>query len=357
MAPPTPTFNLDVEAISGICGSISIACWVVVFSPQIIQNFQRGSADALSIQFIIVWLLGDVFNIIGAVYQGVLPTMIILAIYYTIADIVLLLQCFYYRGFTWKDAPATQPKPSGSAIGEANERTGLLSNNSNNNERRGSADWAGLSPAVPHMSDAPPPAPPTALQTIAWNTTVVVMVCAAGVLGWFLGERATHGKKNGSVPEDDNLTFNVVGQVFGYLCTVAYIASRLPQLILNYRRKTTDGLSMLFFLFACLGNITYVLSIFAYEPHCHAHKGGCAPGESGHIYGRYILVNLSWLAGSLVTLLLDLCVFAQYFIYSRVDEDEDGVNSGRFDTIEEDSGSNDGDERPILQRGDSGSYR
>jgi solute carrier family 66 (lysosomal lysine-arginine transporter), member 1 len=49
---------------------------VVVFSPQIIQNFQRSSADALSIQFIIVWLLGDVFNILGAVLQGVLPTMV-----------------------------------------------------------------------------------------------------------------------------------------------------------------------------------------------------------------------------------------------------------------------------------------
>jgi uncharacterized protein with PQ loop repeat len=353
MAPPTPTFNLDVEAISGICGSISIACWVVVFSPQIIQNFQRGNADALSIQFIIVWLLGDVFNIIGAVLQGVLPTMIILAIYYTIADIVLLLQCFYYRGFTWKDAPVQPPKPSGPTIGEANERTGLLSNT----ERRGSSDWAGLSPAVPHISDTPPPAPPTALQTIVWNTTVVVMVCAAGVLGWFLGERATQGKKDGGAPEEDNLAFNVVGQVFGYLCTVAYIASRLPQLILNYRRKTTDGLSMLFFLFACLGNITYVLSIFAYEPHCHSHGDGCAPGEAGRIYGRYILVNLSWLAGSLVTLLLDLCVFAQYFIYSRNDEDEDGVNGTRYQTIEEDPGSNDEDERPILQRGDSGSYR
>lgn len=356
MAPPTPTFNLDVEAISGICGSISIACWVVVFSPQIIQNFQRGNADALSIQFIIVWLLGDVFNIIGAVLQGVLPTMIILAIYYTIADIVLLLQCFYYRGFTWKDPPAAPPKPSGSTVGEANERTGLLGHD--HHERRGSADWSGLSPAVPHMSDSPPPAPPTALQTIAWNTVVVVMVCAAGVLGWFLGQRAIHDKKGDSAPEEDHLTFNVLGQVFGYLCTVAYIASRLPQLILNYRRKTTDGLSMLFFLFACLGNITYVLSIFAYEPHCHGHKGRCAPGEASHIYGRYILVNLSWLAGSLVTLVLDLCVFAQYFIYSRNDEDDENLN-GRthYDTIEEDSGSNDGDERPILQRGDSGSYR
>ena len=251
-----------------------------------------------------------------------------------------------------KDEPVAPPKPSNAAVGEANERTGLLNHS---NERRSSADWSGLSPAAPHISETPPPAPPTTLQTIAWNTTVVVMVCAAGVLGWWLGERATTGKHKGH-SEEDNLTFNVVGQVFGYLCTVAYIASRLPQLILNYRRKTTDGLSMLFFLFACLGNITYVLSIFAYEPHCKGGEHGCAPGEAGHVYGRYILVNLSWLAGSLVTLLLDLCVFAQYFIYSRND-DEGEQNGMRYGAIEEDSGSNDEDERPILQRGDSGTYR
>jgi hypothetical protein len=56
--------------------SISIACWVVVFSPQIVENFRRGSADGLSLQFIIVWLAGDVFNILGAVLQSVLPTMV-----------------------------------------------------------------------------------------------------------------------------------------------------------------------------------------------------------------------------------------------------------------------------------------
>ena len=56
--------------------SISIACWVVVFSPQIVENFRRGSADALSLQFLIIWLVGDVANILGAVLQGVLPTMV-----------------------------------------------------------------------------------------------------------------------------------------------------------------------------------------------------------------------------------------------------------------------------------------
>lgn len=350
MTPPTQTLNLDVEAISGICGSISIACWVVVFSPQIIQNFQRSSADALSIQFIIVWLLGDVFNIIGAVLQGVLPTMIILAVYYTIADIVLLCQCFYYRGFTWHDAPPPAPKPTAPAPGEANERTGLLSNN-NAQERRDS-DWSGLSPAVPHIAEGSVRRQPTALQTFAWNSIIVLMVIAAGVLGWFLGRKATGGKDHDKGGDEDTLHFNVMGQFFGYLCTVAYIASRLPQLILNWRRKTTEGLSMLFFLFACLGNITYVLSIFAYEPKCH-HGGHCKPGEAGHIYGRYILVNLSWLAGSLVTLLLDLGVFAQYFIYSKPDN---GFATGQNANDEYDDESIDEDrwdQRPLLERGDS----
>ncbi|KAH7159908.1 PQ loop repeat-domain-containing protein [Dactylonectria estremocensis] len=351
MIPPTQTLNLDVEAISGICGSISIACWVVVFSPQIIQNFQRRSADALSIQFIIVWLLGDVFNILGAVLQGVLPTMIILAIYYTIADIVLLGQCFYYRGFTWRDSPTTAPKPAVPSCGEPNERTGLLTNN-NIGDRRGS-DWSGLSPAVSHIPESPTPsATPTALQTILWNATVVLMVCAAGVLGWFLGHKPSEGNDNGPRGGED-LKFNVLGQVFGYLCTVAYIASRLPQLILNWRRKTTDGLSMLFFLFACLGNITYVLSIFAYEPKCTNKT--CEPGEAAHIYGRYILVNLSWLAGSLVTLFLDFGVFAQYFIYSKQAEtrivfgNEEDAYMDDSESIEEDHW----DHRPLLQRGDS----
>ncbi|KYK61462.1 hypothetical protein DCS_02604 [Drechmeria coniospora] len=263
MAPPTGTLHLDVEAISGICGSISIACWVVVFSPQIIQQFQQGNANGLSIQFIIIWLLGDVFNILGAVLQGVLPTM-----------------------------------------------------------------------------------------AAGWNLVVVVMVCGAGVLGWFLGERATAGHDGPDDGGNDRLEFNLLGQVFGYLCTVAYIASRLPQLILNWRRKTTEGLSMLFFLFACLGNLTYVLSIFAYDPKCAGRT--CEPGEGGRIYGRYILVNLSWLTGSLVTLLMDLAVFVQYFIYKTEDQEE----QADYDEspVEDEEGYSEDepwDNRPLLQRGDS----
>ena len=51
------------------------------------ENFKRKSLEGLSLTFIVLWLAGDVFNVLGAVLQGVLPTMIILAVYYTLADI------------------------------------------------------------------------------------------------------------------------------------------------------------------------------------------------------------------------------------------------------------------------------
>jgi hypothetical protein len=75
MYPPLQGTPLSIEALSGICGSISIACWIVVFSPQIVENF-RSRAEGLSTIFIVVWALGDVFNAVGGTLQRVAPTMV-----------------------------------------------------------------------------------------------------------------------------------------------------------------------------------------------------------------------------------------------------------------------------------------
>jgi len=341
--------------------SISIACWVVVFSPQIIENFRRGSADGLSLLFLIVWLAGDVFNILGAVLQGVLPTMIILAVYYTLADIVLLGQCFYYRGFTlWdeltpaKDVCEEEEENGGrpterSALlrsdngkdGRRNSRTNGHPSSSSSHpprhhpdshrrqsvtsfrERLSSLDGTHLSPATPFVdpSAKPTPArPPSTLQTIVFNTFSIALVCMAGVLGWYVSSRSSATDPHDKKP--DPPTFDPVGQLFGYLCAALYLGSRLPQLLLNFRRKSTEGVSLLFFLFACIGNLTYVLSIFAYSPVCQDPDGHCQPGEVGAIYGKYILVNLSWLMGSMGTLLLDMAIFVQFFLYRKNNGDE-----------------------------------
>jgi len=368
---PPQVGNLNIEALSGICGSISLVCWVVVFSPQIIENFRRGSADGLSLLFLIVWLAGDVFNILGAVMQGVLPTMIILAVYYTLADIVLLGQCFYYRGFNLREefSPSPTPDAASGALGEGagsapapTEQSALLPKPNghvhiqdppvfgNGDHHHGevpslaqgrrhsatsfreilhSVDGTHLSPATP-LIDANVTAAALArrrqrrissIQAFLFNTTAIALVCTAGILGWYFSPAS---KKSSLEPEP--LTMDTMGQVFGYLCAALYLGSRLPQILLNYRRKSTDGVSFLFFLFACIGNLTYVLSILAYSPVCrgtesvditahHHHRPKCAPGEATAIYGRYILVNLSWLIGSFGTLLLDGAIFVQFFLY------------------------------------------
>ncbi|TKA24629.1 hypothetical protein B0A50_06389 [Salinomyces thailandicus] len=367
MFPPTGGYHVDIEALSGICGSISIGCWIVVFSPQIIENFRRSSAEGLSIEFIIIWLAGDVFNILGAVLQGVLPTMIILAIYYTFADIVLLGQCFYYRGFTLRDPKPDKPVNSGHDA--PTERTPLVENGratahadnrlsnaagaepderarsqSAFRERFASLDGTHMSPAVPmhpQPKSAPdaealkPSQPRSWTQAIVFNSTAILLVIAAGIAGYYLSPSTPPTDDHGRTQADEqaqSLQFSLWGQIFGYVCAVLYLGSRIPQLLLNYRRKSTEGLNALFFLFACIGNLTYVLSIFAFEPICsryrhrHWHEHQCSSGEASAIYGRYILVNLSWIIGSLGTLFLDFAVFAQFFIYRNAAEGNLTVN-------------------------------
>lgn len=232
-------------------------------------------------------------------------------------------------------------------------------------------DATRLSPATPFLPPPEPTSMPPAAETLkprsaCWaflfNLTALIVVCLAGVLGWYLSSRAQytpkqspshhhHSKQNQtyshpappSLPlfatstlltthsastsgTNETLQFDLWGQIFGYLCAVLYLGSRIPQLLLNFQRKSTDGVSLLFFLFACVGNLTYVLSIFAYEPSCARVEGaglitgastenGCAGGEWRREYGRYILVNTSWLVGSAGTLLLDLCIFGQFWLY------------------------------------------
>ena len=384
----SPGLHVDLEALSGICGqvssplqtiyilmlrsSISIACWVVVYSPQIIENFRRSSADGLSLTFVIIWFLGDVFNVLGAVLQRVLPTMTILAVYYTLADIVLLGQCFYYKGFTLSDAPADK---STLAIDEEaveeeppTEQSSLLPHkrppntlarptisSADPSSAHGSFSSLGshLSNShldATHLSPATPFTPPqtstpatenskgprSTLYTLIFDISALIVVCAAGALGWWLSSRSSraqypdhpdhhHHDRHRSPPStnetSETLDFDLWGQIFGYLCAVFYLGSRIPQLLLNYRRKSTEGISMLFFLFACVGNLTYVMSILAYEPGCARFesydgvRSGCESGEWAREYGQYVLLNASWLIGSAGTLFLDLIIFSQFWIY------------------------------------------
>jgi hypothetical protein len=63
----------------------------------LIENYKQGSADGISLVFLAVWFIGDITNLAGALWAGLVPTVIALAIYFCFADLILITQCLYYN--------------------------------------------------------------------------------------------------------------------------------------------------------------------------------------------------------------------------------------------------------------------
>ena len=280
--------------------------------------------------------------------------MTVLAIYYVAADFVLLGQWFYYYGSGPSGRTAEER-----LTGFPTEQSSLLRHETANDieslSRRGVVDVE--NPTAPSKLTGPPlvAAPYTSSPTTHASTStsssttslsalmisalhkisIVILVCFVGVMGWYISSRSAHPQddlssletknphSDPSQDDDDALHLSVWGQFFGYLCAAFYLGSRVPQLLLNYSRKSTEGVSILFFIFCCLGNLTYTLSIFAYEPRCAGEEkvhhrplpGKCEQGDWKRAYWRYILVDASWVIGSIGALVLDLAIFSQFWLY------------------------------------------
>ncbi|KAK0196944.1 PQ loop repeat-domain-containing protein [Armillaria mellea] len=98
----------------------------------------------------------------------------------------------------------------------------------------------------------------------------------------------------------------VLGRIFAWLCTTLYLTSRLPQIWKNYVRKSVQGLSMYLFVFAFLGNCFYVASI-ATSPNARLPP----PASTD-----FIKESIPYLLGSGGTLLFDITIVMQSFIYA-----------------------------------------
>ena len=164
------------------------------------------------------------------------------------------------------------------------------------------------------------------LRSILSKLGAILLVFLAGIIGWDISYHySAHiiTQHPSDIPSIRPTPAHLVlwGQIFGYICAALYLGARIPQIVRNYRRKSTEGISALFFIFACLGNLTYVLSIFTHTPSCASVEGrenaGCRAGEWGKEYARYILINTSWVIGSAGTFMLDLVIFAQFCLYQN----------------------------------------
>ncbi|ORY59039.1 hypothetical protein BCR35DRAFT_201718 [Leucosporidium creatinivorum] len=273
--------------LSAAVGWVSICCWIIVYTPQLWLCVASQSGEGLSLVFLCIWLAGDATNLLGALWQGLLPTMIILAVYYSLCDIILIFQVFYYRRKRSLYPELYSPLLSSAAlptppIHTATEHDPLLSSFS------------------AHRPSDPEPSPKMKkyrdLAGYLGGAGVVVLV---GALAWWAARDAPLGRKKE--------VWQTKAQVVGWVSAFLYLGSRLPQIQKNTETKCA-GLSVLMFLFAMAGNVTYVASILLTST---------AP--------QHLLINASWLVGSGGTILLDLIVISQFWYYSSARKAESKI--------------------------------
>ncbi|CAO1614403.1 unnamed protein product [Jaminaea pallidilutea] len=260
---------------SSVVGWISIACWVIVYSPQLKENYDRKSGEGLSIAFVVIWLAGDALNLIGAWRQELLWTMIILAGYYTLCDIALIFQYYYYR--KWQDYyhPALE-----SSSQQPSETTPLVPTNSNSDQNKGAEGDS------------------TWKQEVLRYLGAAGVVVATGVGAWAIQRyfgSDSDDNNSGQKPEGPGWRWDA--QIYGWLSAVLYLMSRVPQIFKN-RQTKCEGLSLALFLFAVAGNVTYVASILIKS-----------------MEQEYLVESASWLVGSVGTVFLDFVVLGQFVAY------------------------------------------
>ncbi|KAF8459130.1 PQ loop repeat-domain-containing protein [Terfezia claveryi] len=308
------------EIISGISGSISLASWILLLVPQLIENFRNGNAEGISTTFLLTWLVGDIANLVGSIWANLLPTVIALALYYCFADFVLLSQVLYYnqqsrrrnameiqRQYSHEQrnhVDTTAPSDPTQPLLPNRESTGTQSityRRQSASRRRDS-----LSALIEKK--------PSTRTMITRNLLAISGTCLAGILGWFIAWKTGAWKVRDGTP--GNAPPDIGAEILGYISAVLYLSARIPQIIQNHRKKSCEGHTLTifraidtFFMLSLLGNFSYGAGILFHSTE-----------------GDYVMANLAWLIGSLGTMAEDAIIFYQFSIYrTEGEEDKDSA--------------------------------
>ncbi|KAM6981850.1 lysosomal amino acid transporter 1 homolog [Tautogolabrus adspersus] len=241
-------------------GLLSILCFMVSSLPQYHNSCKTGNMDsAISIWFLLLWLGGDSCNLVGSFLADQLPLQTYTAIYYVIADLVMLAMYFYYKLRNKMDDSSTIMNVVGVAC-------------------------------------------------ILGFTTSLVTLPGLGSQQELISSGFRSRTLLSTIDNDHIKPFTpkeIIGFSIGSVSSVLYLFSRLPQMHTNYKRKSTEGVSYFLFALVILGNTLYGLSVLLKNP------------DDGHGERSYLVHHLPWLVGSLGTLSLDIMISIQFLIYRK----------------------------------------
>ncbi|XP_019175385.1 PREDICTED: probable vacuolar amino acid transporter YPQ3 [Ipomoea nil] len=327
--------NLNDE-ISFVVGIISLICWGVAEIPQIVTNFKNKSSSGVSLAFLCTWILGDVFNLVGCVLEpATLPTQFFTALLYTATTVVLVLQAIYYDHFL----PWWKCRDKNTILVKDNEREALKQRSRHHRTapavevpcqthyyftsartlassdtptycyimaRSGppalqyDADSSSEDETVPLSSSQKPVSQPRSIPRATAYGTFLAAAAHFPVGGKSLIMEAQTKFAGRRLLQEHEFDSSVAGQWLGWLMAAIYMGGRVPQIWLNIKRGSVEGLNPLMFVFVLIANATYVGSILVRSTEWEKMKA-----------------NMPWLLDAVACVVLDLFIILQYLYYTH----------------------------------------
>jgi uncharacterized protein with PQ loop repeat len=349
---PTP-----LAFISNLLGALSICSWLFAQLPQIYKNYNIKSTSGLSIFFLAEWCLGDLGNLLGALFTHQAQWQVLIGGYYVFVDLCLVLQWVWYERLqhgrhlfrVWPRSGGDDSDMGPGLHGVVIEGVSPPSSRhgSDNNSMHKAArpkpifrtptfrrDPTQDEKGTPSPSNTPrthtvyrsgpsSPFPSPSPRTMLMLACLVAMTQASPV----------HTHQPGlSIVVNGPTRLETAGTVLSWLSTFLYLGSRLPQIYKNYKLQSTAGLSPSLFAAAFSGNLFYSLALVT-NPRAWSdmgpHGGHGWVGARGSDRSTWVAAALPFFLGAAGVLALDASVGVQFLLYGEKEAKVIVVEEGR----------------------------
>ncbi|KAM0722343.1 hypothetical protein Q7P37_001784 [Cladosporium fusiforme] len=339
---PTP-----LAFTSNLLGALSICSWLFAQLPQIYKNYNIKSTSGLSIFFLVEWCLGDLGNLLGALFTHQAHWQVVIGGYYVFVDLCLVMQWVWYerlrhgrhlfrirtRGWNEENGDGVSGM-EGMIIQGISPRSSTEGSEDNSIRKSGGPrpifkvpafrkdptqdEKASPSPSTTprghtiHRSGPSSPFPSPSPRTMLMLACLVAMTQASPI-------DATTSTIAGAGPTK----LETAGTILSWLSTFLYLGSRLPQIYKNYTLQSTAGLSPSLFAAAFCGNLFYSAAL-ATNPlawsSMEPYGGHGWAGAAGSDRDTWVTAAMPFFLGAAGVLALDASVGVQFLLYGESDE-------------------------------------
>jgi len=255
------------QQLAWIFSIISNCIWLIVFVPQLYQNYKNKNSQAISLLLLFCLLLGDVLAMTSGYLKKLNIVVIYTAAYHIILNSIIICQILYYRRL--------------SCLSYNQERVSLLSSSSSSSSLS-SSSYNSCNESLLSLSS---------LIFTPWEIYFYITSICFIILTYIFIQL--------------NNNYNeLVGNFLAWIATFIFIFSRIPQILLNFKRQSTEGLSITTFIIANISSMFFMLSILIILYDLNKNQ-----------YNNYIIENIQWLIGGGITTIFDGIIFYQFYKY------------------------------------------